>query len=147
MVYVHWGTDYTTCPDAAQRRTAEALSRAGADVVVGGHAHRVQGSGWLGPTYVGYGLGNFVWAGRNGPADARSGVLTLTLDGRGVVERRWTPLRVQPDGIPRPPDAAGEQVDLRELARAQACSGLSTGPREIGSPRAQPDQDRGPCTR
>ena len=67
VVYLHWGSDYTTCPDGAQTTTAAALAKAGADVVVGGHAHRVQGAGWLGRTYVDYGLGNFVWLNTRGP--------------------------------------------------------------------------------
>ena len=50
VVYLHWGTDYTTCPNALQKRTAKALADAGADVVVGAHAHRLQGAGWLGDT-------------------------------------------------------------------------------------------------
>ena len=33
----------------------------GADVVVGSHAHRLQGDGPLGGGYVAYGLGNYAW--------------------------------------------------------------------------------------
>ncbi len=128
VVYLHWGTDYTSCPDAAQRATARDLSRAGADVVVGTQAHRVQGAGWLGGTYVAYGLGNFVWAGRDGELDTRTGVLTLTLQGRRTTNARWTPLRVQPDGIPRPPGAGEARRLSRQWEQARDCTGLAARP-------------------
>jgi len=125
VVYLHWGTDYTGCPDPAQRRTARALADAGADVVVGTHAHQVQGSGWLGSTYVGYGLGNFVWWRRNSPVQAASGVLTLTLRGRQVVADSWQPLEVSADGLPRRPGRARERALLADVKAARECSDLA----------------------
>ena len=81
VVFLHWGTEKQTCPDAAQRATAAALEKAGADVIVGGHAHRVQGAGWLGRAYVGYGLGNFIWwLNSRTPGDVTSGILTVSID-------------------------------------------------------------------
>ncbi|MFN8076504.1 MAG: CapA family protein [Kineosporiaceae bacterium] len=135
LVYLHWGTDYTSCPDAAQKRTADALAAAGADVVVGAHAHRVQGSGWRQGSYVAWGLGNFVWWRWRDPADTTTGVLTLTVrpQGRGkaarVSEQSWTPLRVRSDGVPRAARDDKEQADLdARRAAAQRCSGLSQTP-------------------
>ena len=45
----------TTAPPEA------ALVARGADLVVGSHAHVLQGDGRLGTGYVAYGLGNFAW--------------------------------------------------------------------------------------
>ena len=129
VVYLHWGTDYTGCPNALQRSTARVLADAGADVVVGTHAHQVQGAGWLGRTYVGYGLGNFVWWRRNNEVESRSGVLTLTLRGRRVVRERWTPMRVSVDGIPRVPAGSEAERLHRAWQRSRACTGLSATPR------------------
>jgi hypothetical protein len=128
VVYLHWGTDYTDCPNPLQRSTARALAAAGADAVLGAHAHRLQGAGWLGRTYVDYGLGNFVWWRRNSEADARSGVLTLRLQGRQVRSAAWTPMVVSADGLPRVPDAAGKARLLRLWNQARACTGLSASP-------------------
>ena len=128
VVYLHWGTDYTSCPDAAQRRTARALAAAGADVVVGTHAHQVQGGGWLDRTYVGYGLGNFVWYSRNAPVQTATGVLTLTLSGRRVVEEQWQPLEVSADGVPRRPGARRERELAAQRAQGRSCTGLSASP-------------------
>jgi poly-gamma-glutamate synthesis protein (capsule biosynthesis protein) len=139
VVYLHWGSDYTTCPDGAQTSTAAALAKAGADVVVGGHAHRVQGAGWLGRTYVGYGLGNFVWLNTRGPVDAVSGVLTVTVDpvraraqkGTGptvVTGASWTPLLIGDDGVPRPPAAAAAANQGAAWAQARSCARLAASP-------------------
>lgn len=129
VVYLHWGTDYTQCPNSLQRRTAEALAEAGAGVVVGAHAHQLQGGGWLGRTYVDYGLGNFVWWRRNNEVDARSGVLTLTVDQGRVTEAGWTPMRVSPDGIPRVPDDQAERDALLDKWDAvRDCADLDDAP-------------------
>ena len=125
VVYLHWGTDYTSCPDASQRSTSRLLADAGADVVVGTHAHQLQGAGWLGRTYVSYGLGNFVWWRRNSATQAATGVLTLTLQGRRVVEEDWVPLAIEEDGIPRRPGREQAQVQLADRERVRQCSGLA----------------------
>ena len=57
----HWGTQYTNMPERSQRRIARALSDAGADVVVGGHPHWVQGWESIGEATVVHSLGNFVF--------------------------------------------------------------------------------------
>ena len=72
VVYLHWGTDGRRCPDPRQRSLASVLARAGADVVVGTHTHVLQGSGWIGDTYVSYGLGNFLWYHNHQPDDRRA---------------------------------------------------------------------------
>lgn len=140
VVYLHWGFDYQECPDRYSVQTAAALERAGADVIVGSHSHRVDGSGWLGRAYVDYGLGNFVWW-RSREPDSRSGVLTLTIDAerarthaavtrsRSVVERaRWTPLLIGSDGIPRPPGVADRERLHNLWTQARGCTTLSAAP-------------------
>ena len=94
VVFMHWGLDYQTCPDGLSASTAQTLADAGADVVVGGHSHRVNGAGWLGSSYVAYGLGNFVWW-RSREPDSRTGVLTLSVDVRAAQRegRRTQPRR------------------------------------------------------
>ena len=72
VVYLHWGIEGHTCPSSDQRALAQALVLAGADVVVGSHAHRLLGGGRLGSAFVDYGLGNFAfYARRFGRADRR----------------------------------------------------------------------------
>ena len=61
LVLPHWGTQYTHRTVRDQRVVARPLVRAGADVVVGGHPHWVQGMESVGDSLVAYSLGNFVF--------------------------------------------------------------------------------------
>lgn len=145
VVFMHWGTEYTTCADEWQRRTAKSLAEDGADLIVGGHAHRVQGAGWQGPTYIAYGLGNFIWW-RGEEPHGRTGVLTVTLDpatardrdrraaGRSAVSQAsWTPMLVGNTGLPRPPKSAADTTRLANVWQTAArCGGLSDRPPSAG---------------
>ncbi|PUA79690.1 CapA family protein [Nocardioides currus] len=131
VVYVHWGVQGEGCPTTGQQDLAARLVDAGADVVVGSHAHRLQGDGRLGPGYVAYGLGNYAWYIQDG-ATATTGLLTLTVraaarpEGRArVVHHAWEPARIGSDGLPRVvagPAAARFEADLISLRR---CAGLA----------------------
>ena len=120
IVYLHWGIETDTCPSDSQQELAQTLADAGADLVVGGHAHRVQGGGRLGTTFVGYGLGNFLF-GAVSDESAKSGVLLVEVDGRDVLNYEWTPGRIS-DRVPIPlqgdeKDAAvDEWNELRDLS-------------------------------
>lgn len=132
VAYLHWGVQGQRCPSADQRSLATRLVRAGADVVVGSHAHVVQGDGRLGQGYVAYGLGNFAWYSPGTAATARTGVLTLAVrpprerSGRArVVRSSWWPARIGVDGLPsrvRGGDAAVFALERRSL---RSCAGLA----------------------
>ena len=57
IVYLHWGTELDACPNPLQEPLAQVLVQAGADIIVGTHAHVLLGGGYLGSAYVDYGLG------------------------------------------------------------------------------------------
>ena len=61
VVLPHWGTQYTHTPEPVQRQVGRALVRAGADLVVGGHPHWVQGVDAVGGVPVLHSLGNYVF--------------------------------------------------------------------------------------
>ncbi len=60
-VLPHWGTQYTERPEPVQGQVARQLVRAGADLVVGGHPHWVQGASLTRGALVVHSLGNFVF--------------------------------------------------------------------------------------
>jgi poly-gamma-glutamate synthesis protein (capsule biosynthesis protein) len=124
VIYLHWGIQGRDCPSASQRSLAQRLARGGADAVVGAHAHRLQGAGTLGDTYVAYGLGNFIWFSDQPEASAATGVLTLTLDEGGTVEPSWAPARVGPTGLPK--FATGRRADrsASEFDALRSCADL-----------------------
>jgi hypothetical protein len=132
VVYMHWGVQGHACPDSRQRHLARALVARGADVVVGSHAHRLQGDGRLGSGYVAYGLGNYAWYSQGSEATSLTGVLTLTVrpavsrEGRATVtDAAWAPARIQADGLPVPlKGGAAASFDAdREVLRS--CAGLA----------------------
>lgn len=59
IAYVHWGTEGNLYPDEDERTLAQQFIDAGADVVIGGHAHRLQGASFIDGKPVLYSLGNF----------------------------------------------------------------------------------------
>lgn len=59
IVVVHWGTEGTLYPDNSQLKLAEKFVEAGADAIIGGHPHRLQGAGYIKNAPVAYSLGNF----------------------------------------------------------------------------------------
>src|SRR5687768_17856950 len=83
IVYLHWGTEDVNCPNADQKSIAKELSAAGADIIVGTHSHVPQGDGFIGRTYVHYGLGNFLWA-RSGSKDTLLLLLKVKRTGQVV---------------------------------------------------------------
>lgn len=42
VLYIHWGQEYKTQPNATQKKMAQALCDLGVDVIVGNHAHVIQ---------------------------------------------------------------------------------------------------------
>lgn len=122
VVYLHWGTERVACPTARQRDIAPKLARAGADVVVGSHAHVLLGAGMLGRTFVAYGLGNFVFYARPG-AGAQTGVLTVNVTGRRVNGYTWAPAVIS-GGVPRPLSGAAAATAQQRWASLRGCTGL-----------------------
>nr|WP_275941510.1 CapA family protein [Planosporangium mesophilum] len=77
VVFNHRGREGNSCPISEQKTFAAKLAAAGGDVILGSHAHTLQGDGWMGGTYVAYGLANFLWYGDSFSTD--TGVLKMTM--------------------------------------------------------------------
>lgn len=119
LFMMHAGHEYVHEPNATQREIAEAALAAGADVVLGSHAHVVQPVEQRGNKLIAWGLGNFVFDLdevdlANIPEPRVSLVLQITLQrGLGVVAWRADPvvLDVNEDR-PRPATTAEERAAL-----------------------------------
>ena len=131
VAYVHWGLEGYTCPGDEAITSAEALEAAGADVILGDHAHRVNGAGWVGDSYVHFGLGNFVYYLNTEPA-GHTGVLTVTVDVPASDEPRpdrplvtdagWDAMLISGDGIPRRQDEYTTQRLQETFEASRACT-------------------------
>lgn len=133
-VYVHWGRENVGCPTEGQLDLAADLAAAGADVVVGSHAHVPQGSGMLGDTYVSYGLGNFLWYHGNQPD---TGVLRVKVRDGAVVDDQWVPGTIPADGgQPQPLTGSARTRAVEAWEDLRGCTNLAAVP---GPPKSTGD--------
>jgi poly-gamma-glutamate capsule biosynthesis protein CapA/YwtB (metallophosphatase superfamily) len=126
VVVLHWGTERAQCPNAVQPSLARFLADAGADVVVGSHAHVLLGAGYLGRTLVAYGLGNLAFYATSA-AGTDSGVLAVTVTGRRVDRYRWRPARIVA-GVPVPLQRAEADAAKQRWRALRGCTGLRRRP-------------------
>jgi poly-gamma-glutamate capsule biosynthesis protein CapA/YwtB (metallophosphatase superfamily) len=91
IVFPHWGTEYDATPFPGQQALARAAVNAGADLVIGNHAH------WAGAleVYRGkpiwYALGNFVFDQTWSELTMEGITLELTFRGKALVQARMRP--------------------------------------------------------
>jgi poly-gamma-glutamate synthesis protein (capsule biosynthesis protein) len=126
IVFMHWGTEGQACPDPAQLSLARQLAAAGASIIVGAHAHMLQGSGWLGRTFVAYGLGNFLWWEHS--YSTATGVLELTLHPHAPLTARFIPATVSGTGQPTPDHGTAARQAAARYASLRTCTELAPRP-------------------
>ncbi len=119
VVYLHWGTERLTCPTGVQEVLARELREAGADLIVGSHAHRVQGDGFLDGAFVAYGLGNFVW-----PRGNVGAVIEVKATGRIIDGYRWIPMKVAAS-IPSPMGEQQSAAQVGDWEALRSCTDLT----------------------
>jgi hypothetical protein len=108
IVFPHWGTEYRSKPFAAQQKLARAIIDAGADMVIGNHAH------WAGAmeVYKGrpiwYALGNFVFDQTWSEPTMEGITLELTFRGAALAQVRVRPHIILDKAQPNFLDPAGD---------------------------------------
>ncbi len=98
VVILHSGYEYIEEPSEPQVAAARAAVDAGADLVVGHHAHILQGIHRYGDGVIAYGLGNFLFN-IDGPPE--TAILNVWLDRHGVRQLELLPAIIQEHGQPR----------------------------------------------
>lgn len=78
VVYYHWGEMYEYAPRKAQVEFAHYTIDQGADLVVGTHAHVIQGIETYKGKNIVYSLGNFCYGGNKNPKDIDSMIFQQT---------------------------------------------------------------------
>jgi poly-gamma-glutamate synthesis protein (capsule biosynthesis protein) len=140
VVFLHWGVELDACPDPLQEPLANELVQAGADVVIGSHAHVLLGGGYLGSAYVDYGLGNFAFYNAPPPTD-QSGSLVITATGRHIDGVTWRPALIE-DELPVPLSGAAATAALANWTNARTCTDLTPG---AGAPVASVATETSPA--
>jgi poly-gamma-glutamate synthesis protein (capsule biosynthesis protein) len=123
VVFLHWGIEQQACPGPAQEPLAGLLVKAGADIVVGSHAHVLLGGGFLGSAYVDYGLGNFAFY-NDPPPTNQSGSLVITATGRHLTGVTWRPALIE-DELPVPLSDAAAADAVQSWRAHRSCTDLS----------------------
>ena len=107
IVFPHWGTEYDPTPFAGQRKLAEAAIDAGADLVIGNHAHWAAGIETYKGKPIWYALGNFVFDQSWSEPTMEGITLELTFDGSRLVQVRMRPHLILDKAQPNFMDPAG----------------------------------------
>jgi len=126
IVFLHWGTETQECPNSVQVPLAKELAKAGADIIVGSHAHVELGAGYLGSALVDYGLGNLAFY-NTSPPEIYSGALHVTVTGRHIDKFSWRPAQIS-GGLPVPLSGAAATAALKRWEGLRRCTGLSATP-------------------
>ncbi len=128
VVIMHWGTEGMACPDSNQLALAPKLAAAGATIIVGSHAHVLQGSGWLGHTFVAYGMANFLWWEASWSTDTGILFLTLRPHMHPLVTARFVPATVSGTGQPVVDTGRAARLASQHYASLRSCSQLTAHP-------------------
>ncbi|MGC8825930.1 MAG: CapA family protein [Anaerolineae bacterium] len=129
IVSVHWGEEYHSLPNAYQRRVAQQLADAGADIIIGHHPHVVQPVEWVQgkdrahPTLVAFSLGNFLFDQWFSDETMQSAILLVTAGRDGVREFGLVPTLSQ-QGRVFPSQGAPAEAVLSRLLPGDALSAV-----------------------
>ena len=115
VVLPHWGAQYIHQPVPAQRTVGAALIDAGADLVVGGHPHVVQGVQLHDRRLVVHSLGNFVFDMDFYVRTQEGVVLELVYWDDVLRGAQFTPYVIGPDFAPRPVEGPRAQSILADI--------------------------------
>ena len=87
VAIIHWGTEGSHQLEQVQKTTAQDYLNAGADIIVGGHAHALQGIDYNNGKPIVYNLGDFIF--NNGTED--TGILQIKFLADGGVKFYFLP--------------------------------------------------------
>jgi len=107
IVFPHWGTEYDPTPFAGQRKLAESAIDAGADMIIGNHAHWAAGLEVYQGKPIWYALGNFVFDQTWSEPTMEGITLELTFDGARLIQIRMRPHLILDRAQPNFMDPAG----------------------------------------
>ncbi len=107
VVFPHWGTEYDPTPFRGQRTLAQAAIDAGADMVIGNHAHWAAGIEVYKGKPIWYALGNFVFDQTWSEPTMEGITLELTFSGAELVQVRMRPHLILDRAQPNFMDPAG----------------------------------------
>lgn len=124
---VHWGTEGNTSYGADQIKLANEFVAAGADVIVGGHTHCLQGIEYIEDVPVYYSLGNYWFAtSANMPADYNTGLARIEITNDLEIVCKFIPCRFSGGVTSLLGQSDAEEIydELNELSNSVTISDL-----------------------
>lgn len=113
-VVVHWGKERVNDADQNQQRLAHSLIDAGADLVIGGHPHVLQGVEPYKGKWIAYSTGNFIFTRSATKTTWETAVFQAKCSADGQCALKAKPYEAQL-GQPVPMEAAAGQTLLKRL--------------------------------
>jgi poly-gamma-glutamate capsule biosynthesis protein CapA/YwtB (metallophosphatase superfamily) len=98
VVFIHWGKERMTTPEAYQIQMGHALVDAGADLVIGHHPHIMQPVEWYKNKVIAYSLGNFIFTNSHTDRSNQTAILEASING-SQIQATLVPARIT-DGQP-----------------------------------------------
>lgn len=117
IVFPHWGIEYRAEPSAGQRRMAKAWAKAGADLVIGNHAHWAAAMEAIGDVPVWYALGNLVFDQTWSTKTMEGITLELTFEGETLRQARLRPHLILDKAQPNFMDPTGDGAAVLRQVR------------------------------
>ena len=115
----HWGSDYSFTPNYRQLEFAEIAVQSGADLVIGNHAHVIQGMKEIDGVPVFYGLGSFVFD-QSWSLETQQGIVVrIFFEGTQFHSFEVIPVHIDKDGhvfIPEAEEAASILSRFRSIS-------------------------------
>lgn len=114
IVMTHWGIERSLNPDANQKKLAHDFVDAGADLIVGGHPHVLQGLEQYKGKWIAYSTGNFIFTKSNTPSTWKTAVFQATCKPKSGCSMKLTPYHAEL-GQPVPMNAQDGSKLMNEL--------------------------------
>lgn len=120
IVIVHWGKERVEQYDTLQQELGHSFIDAGADLVMGGHPHVLQGIEPYKGKWIAYSTGNFIFTRSKTPATWETAVFQAECSVKGECDLKLSPMDAEL-GQPVPMNEADGQLLLNKV------EGLSSG--------------------
>lgn len=114
FVIAHWGKERTTKLEKHQQELAHAFIDAGADLVIGGHPHVMQGLEQYKGKWIAYSTGNFIFTKSKDPKTWETAVFAASCTRDGDCDLKLIPFRTEL-GQPVPMSAEDGNKLLQEI--------------------------------
>ena len=108
IVFPHWGTEYRRTPFSAQQKLARDIIDAGADMIIGNHAHYAAAMEVYDGKPIWYALGNFIFDQTWSEPTMEGITLELTFHGKDLMQARMRPHIILDKAQPNFLDPAGD---------------------------------------